>query len=200
MRAHGKILGLLMENEVKEPAPKYDHISPEEYLLIERASVTRSEYYRGNVVAMAGASFSHNQILANLQTTIGVFLKRTNCQILTTDMRVSISSRQAYVYPDALIFCGEPQLEDQNADSLLNPSVIFEVLSPSTHKHDAGYKFSFYQQIPSLSEFILIDSRQRASQIFRKQRDGLWQEAKAVSPEQEIFIETIGLTLAMDDI
>jgi Uma2 family endonuclease len=96
-----------MENEVKEPAPKYNFISPEEYLEMERASDEKHEYCEGIVKAMSGASLKHNYIAANLYIEIGAFLKDKECKILPSDMRVSTPSRDTYVYPDASIVCGE---------------------------------------------------------------------------------------------
>lgn len=158
-----------MENEVKEPALKYNYISPEEYLEMERASDQKHEYYDGYVEATSGASLKHNDIAANLYTTIGNFLKDHECRILPSEMRVSTPNRDSYIYPDASIVCGTPQLEDDKFDTLLNPSVVFEILSPSTRKNDIGYKFLWYQHIPSLNEYIMIDSGKRFVQVVRKQ-------------------------------
>ena len=138
-----------MENEVKEPAPKYNYISPEAYLAAERASESRSEYYEGHIIAMAGASLKHNKIAMNLYREVGSFLKGSICNILPSDMRVSTPSHDSFMYPDAVIVCGEPQLEDDKFDTLLNPSAIFDILSPSTSNMDKGRKFFFYREIPS---------------------------------------------------
>src|SRR2546423_4272944 len=120
-----------MENEVKEAAPKYHFISPDEYLAMERASEEKNEYYDGFVTAMSGARLKRNQITANLIITIGHSLKGKSCQILPSDMRVTTPKRDAYMYPDALIICDDPVLEDEQFDTLKNPSVIFEIWSPS---------------------------------------------------------------------
>ena len=114
-----------MENEVKEPAPKYNYVSPEEYLEMERASSEKHEYYNGYVIDMSGARLKHNQIAVNLYTKLGSHLEGKNCQVLPSDMRVATPDRNAYMYPDATIVCGEPLLEDEKFDTLLNPSVVF---------------------------------------------------------------------------
>jgi Uma2 family endonuclease len=114
-----------MENEVKEPVPKYNYVTPEEYLEMERAAEEKHEYYDGYIVAMSGARLKHNQVAGNLFTEIGSFLKGKECQLLPSDMRVSTPGRDAYMYPDASIVCGGPQLEDEQFDTLLNPSVVF---------------------------------------------------------------------------
>ena len=189
-----------MENEVKEPAPKYNYISPDEYLQMERASEQKHEYYDGYVVAMTGARLKHNQIAANLVANIGSYLKGKECQVLPSDMRVATPNRDAYIYPDASIVCGEPQLEDDQFDTLLNPSVVFEIWSPSTQKNDVGYKLIYYQHIPSLKEYIMIDSAKKFAQVVRKQQDGAWRFEDIVDTEAMLFIQTINMNISFADI
>ncbi|HEX2847436.1 MAG TPA: Uma2 family endonuclease [Chitinophagaceae bacterium] len=189
-----------MENEVKEPAPKYQYISPDEYLAMERASELKYEYYNGHVEAMCGASLKHNQIAMNLYGNIFNYLKGKKCKILPNDMRVSSPGKKIYTYPDATIVCDTPELEDDAFDTLLNPSVLIEILSPSTRQNDLGYKLSYYQQIPSLKEYIIVDSVRRAVQIIRSQENGLW-ETECISPVlSHIYIRTIDLYISLDDI
>ena len=133
-----------MADEVQEPALKYNYITPAEYLLDERAAAEKHEYYDGQVLAMSGAGLKHNLIASNLVGKISTFLDGKDCRILFSEMRVSTLQQDAYMYPDALIVCGELQLEDDRFDTLLNPSVIFEILSPSTRSIDKGRKFFFY--------------------------------------------------------
>lgn len=189
-----------MENEVKEPAPKYQYISPEEYLAMERASDMKHEYYNGYVEAMSGASLKHNQIAMNLYGNIFGYLKDKKCNILPNDMRVSIPGKKAYMYPDATIVCDTPQLEDNQFDTLLNPSVLIEILSPSTRQNDLGYKLSYYKQIISLKEYIIVDSVRRAVQITRKHETGLWETEDIPIELNYIHIQTIGLPISLDDI
>ncbi|HET6995363.1 MAG TPA: Uma2 family endonuclease [Chitinophagaceae bacterium] len=189
-----------MENEVKEPAPRYNYISPDEYLEMERASTEKHEYYNGYVMAMSGARLKHIQIAANLYTKIGSHLEGKNCQILTADMRVATPDRNAYIYPDATIVCGEPLLEDDKFDTLLNPAVVFEIWSPSTQKNDMGYKLLYYQHIPSLKEYIMIDSAKRFAQAVRKQPDGAWRFEDITGAHDALFINTVSMNLSFDDI
>jgi Uma2 family endonuclease len=189
-----------MENMVKEPAPKYNYISPEEYLTMERASEERHEYYSGYVEPMGGASLAHNYIQVNLISEIANHLKEKECLVLPSHMRVGTPSHDSYMYPDVLIVCGKPELEDEKFDTLLNPSVIFEILSPSTYHHDKRYKFWHYQQIPSLKEFIMIESRKRLVQVARRQKDGAWKIFDVPKNLNEIHIETIGFTISFDSI
>jgi Uma2 family endonuclease len=189
-----------MENMVKEPAPKYNFISPDEYLKMEREMEERNEYYDGLVLAMSGASLEHNAIDRNLIMTVGNFLKGKECQILPSHMRVSNPSRENYLYPDASIVCGKPELEDDKFDTLTNPSVIFEILSPSTKGADKRRKFFFYMQIPSLKEYIMIDSERRHIIISRKQADSSWKFEELHDDASALFIQTINFSLPLSEL
>ncbi|TMI75053.1 MAG: Uma2 family endonuclease [Bacteroidetes bacterium] len=189
-----------MENEIKEPAPKYNYVSPDEYLEMERASTEKHEYYNGYVIAMSGARLKHNQIAVNLYAKIGSYLDGKKCQVLPAVMRVATPNRDAYIYPDATIVCGEPLLEDEKFDTLLNPSVVFEIWSPSTQKNDMGYKLLFYQHIHSLKEYIMIDSAKRFAQVVRKQPDGAWRFEDISGTHDALFISIVNLNLSFDDI
>jgi Uma2 family endonuclease len=149
---------------------------------------------------MSGAGRKYNYIASNLYADIGHFLKGKNCRILPSEMRVSAPTRDSYMYPDALIVCGEPQFEDNTFDTLLNPSVIFEILSPSTRSIDKGRKFFFYQQIPSLQEYIMIDSLKKCIQLARKQSNGAWMIENITDPTASLFIRTIDFHLSIDEI
>jgi Uma2 family endonuclease len=189
-----------MDDMIKEPAPKYNYISPDEYLAMERASDEKHEYYDGYMVAMSGARLKHNQITGNLVAEIGNFLKGKKCQVLLSDMRVSTPNRNNYLYPDTTIVCGEPQLEDDKFDTLINPTVVFEIWSPSTQKNDVGYKIMYYQNIPSLKEYIMIDSAKRFAQTIRKQQDGAWRFKNITESAAGILIQTINFSISFNDI
>jgi Uma2 family endonuclease len=189
-----------MENMVKEPAPKYNYISPDEYLATERATEERNEYYDGYVMAMSGASLEHNTIDRNLITTLHVFLKGKECQFLPSHMRVSNPSRENYLYPDASIVCGKPELEDDKFDTLTNPSVIFEILSASTRGADKRRKFFFYMQIPTLKEYIMRDSERKHIIISRKQNDGSWKFEDLHSDAPNLFIQTINFSFPVAEL
>jgi Uma2 family endonuclease len=149
-------------------------ISPEEYLARERRAEFRSEYYRGEVFAMAGASDEHCGIKDNLAREAGNQLKGGPCRVRTSDLRVKVHATGLYTYPDMVIYCDKPQFEDANVDTLLNPSVVVEVLSESTEKYDRGKKFGHYRQIPSLQEYILVAQDQPLMERFVRQPDGAW--------------------------
>ena len=189
-----------MENEVREPAPKYNYISPQEYLLRERASDLRHEYFDGHIIAMSGASLRHNQIERNITGSLFSFLSGKKCQVLPANMRVTNPSQDAYVYPDASIVCDEPKLEDHKFDTLSNPSVIFELLSPSAAGVDKGRKFFFYREIPSLKEYIMIGSTRRYIIAARRQSDNSWLFENIDDSQGVLTIQTINFTITFQEI
>lgn len=188
-----------MENVVKEPAPKYNFISPQEYLEIERASEEKHEYFDGHVYNISGASMNHAQITSNIFLRVGQFLEEKECDIYVNDLKVTNIHKDSYTYPDMLIVCGEKEFEDEQKDVLLNPSVIIEILSPSTRSIDKGRKFLYYQGIASLKEYILVDTLKRRIYIFRKQLSGQWLQDLPLEAGI-IFIETINFHLSLSDI
>ena len=185
-----------MEDEVKEPAPKYNYISPDEYLEMERASEKRHEYHDGQIFAMSGASLRHNRIERNILRDIGNFLEQSECEVLPSHMRVSTPSRDS----DMIIVCGKPELEDDKFDTLINPAVIIEILSPSTKNIDKERKFFFYKEIPTLREYIMIDSVKKSFIIVRRQSDNSWEFQNMTEKDSELFIQTIGYRLALSKI
>jgi Uma2 family endonuclease len=188
-----------MEQIVQEPAPKYNFISPKEYLEIERASDEKHEYFDGQVYLMSGASLKHAQVAMNLSGHLFNFLKDKKCRVLSETMRVTNKSRDAYMYPDLLIYCDKEELEDDQFDTLLNPSVIIEILSPSTRSIDKGRKFFYYQEIKSLNEYFMIDTVKQRIFIARKQPDRRW-ITELPAETGSIFIETINFHLPLSDI
>ena len=136
------------------------YLTPEAYLAFERKATTKHEYLAGEIVAMSGASFAHNFITGDIVGELRNQLSSGKCRAATSDMRVKVSKTGSYFYPDVVVFCGEPQAEDSQSDTLLNPTVIIEVLSPSTEARDRGEKFWHYQQLASLQEYILVSQDQ----------------------------------------
>lgn len=137
------------------------YFAPEEYIALERkaipdAEIVRSEYVNGEIIAMSGASFAHNLITYNISGELRNRLKGTECVAFANEMRVSIPTANSYFYPDVGVVCGEPRFEDDVFDTLRNPIVIVEVLSPSTEAYDRGDKFAHYRQLESLQEYILV--------------------------------------------
>ena len=136
-----------------QPAAK---ITPQDYLIAERRSDMKHEYWQGETFSMAGATEAHNLIVANVIIELGRQLKKRPCKLYPNDMRVRIPRGNSYKYPDIVVVCGKPQFEDDHHDTLLNPTVLIEVLSPSTEAYDRGGKFREYRAIDSLQEYLLI--------------------------------------------
>lgn len=174
--------------------------SAQEYLAFERASKDKHEYFNGHVLALAGASLAHNDIVSNLIREVGNRLKDKPCRILPSDIRIATPSGNSYMYPDATIVCGEPQLIDDRFDTLKNPMVIFEVLSPSTEDHDRGKKFFHYRQIPSFTEYILIDSKDYFIEICQRQPDDSWKFDAIGDPYGALPIKSIGVQVPLEEL
>ena len=191
-----------MENEniLNEPAIKYNYLSAEEYLEAERKAQQKNELMNGKIITMTGASLRHNQIVSNLIRDIAGFLKGKSCNVYPSDLRVNIPLTNSFTYPDLTIVCGKPELLDENFDTLLNPSVIIEVLSPSTESYDRGNKFFTYQQILSLKEYILVSSTTVQIQTIIKKDDGLWKFETITSKAASITINSIELQILVKDI
>ena len=141
------------------------YLTPEEYITLERKAIpdgetVRSEYVKGKIIAMSGASFAHNLIAGNIHIELGTRLKGSGCTVLANEMRVSSPLTSSYFYPDIVVVCEEPRFEDDVFDILLNPIMLIEVLSPSTEAYDRGEKFSHYRQIESLQEYILVSQNE----------------------------------------
>ncbi len=146
-----------------------------DFLQRERRSPFRHEYYQGVVTAMAGAGYRHNQAVTNLITALASRLRGKGCTTLPSDMRVHSPVTSFYTYPDALVVCGKPQFLDAEADTLINPSLIAEVLSPSTRQYDLTEKATRYRAIVSLQHYLLIDPATPFVQLHtRTERPGQW--------------------------
>jgi Uma2 family endonuclease len=129
-------------------------ITPEEYLEIERTAERKSEYYQGEMFAMAGGTPRHAWIVANLIGGLWQQLKGRPCRVASSDLQLRVSTTGLYTYPDVMVVCGEPQFPADQRNSLLNPSVIIEVLSDSTGDYDLGRKFRHYRTLPSLRDYL----------------------------------------------
>ena len=146
----------------------------DEYLVRERVADTKSEYLGGQIFAMAGGAPRHNSIGVNLVASLKNRLRGSQCRPFNSDQRIRISASGLATYPDVSIICGELQLDAQDADAIVNPRVIFEVLSKSTEGYDRGKKFDFFRQIDSLSEYVLVSQEDSQVECFTRQSDGNW--------------------------
>ncbi|MBK7638269.1 MAG: Uma2 family endonuclease [Saprospiraceae bacterium] len=154
--------------------PEKQYITPEQYLESERLALEKHEFYLGEIFAMSGASFRHNQIFKNTYIKLGTKLAGKSCQPYGSDLRIHIPNNSLYTYPDISIICGKPEMTDTVKDTITNPSVIIEILSKSTYDYDKGQKFTLYRDIDSLREYILIDSMSIRVEHYFKNEDSSW--------------------------
>lgn len=171
----------------------------EEYLAIERAAEYKSEYFEGEMFAMAGVPEGHELIAGNCFAELWQCMRTRNCRVFKGDMRVGTVKRR-YCYPDVTAVCGEPQFADDRRDTLLNPSMIVEVLSPSTEAFDRGKKFEFYQAIPCLREYLLLSSDRVHADLYIRQADGSWLLRSYGELGDTLTLESIGCQLRLTDL
>src|SRR5262245_5146827 len=131
-------------------------VTPEQYLEIERAAQEKSEYYQGEMYAMSGTSFRHNRIATQLVFLLKLHLRGRECDVNSSYLIVHVPSTGLYTYPDLSVSCGDPRVADSRTDTLINPLVLVEILSPSTERYDRLFKVYSYRTIPSLKECLII--------------------------------------------
>jgi Uma2 family endonuclease len=179
------------------PKPRY---TPQEYLALERQAEYKSEYFAGEIFAMAGASPPHNAIVFNLSGELSPQLRGGPCRGYVSDQRVKVSATGLYTYPDVVVVCGEPQFEDDHLDSLINPTLIIEVLSSTTEAYDRGSKFAQYRQLESFQEYVLIAQDECHVEWFVRQPDGRWLLAEAKDLAETVHLASIGCNLKLEDV
>lgn len=181
------------------PQPK-TFITPEEYLEIERRAEYKSEYFTGEMFALSGETGPHNLIANRIGSALDQQTLDRPCLVYNSDMRVQVGATGLYTYPDVVALCGEPKYGDDTQDVLLNPSVIVEVLSPSTEAYNRGRKFEHYQTIESLSEYLLVASDRMHADLFTRGADGLWVLRSTGNPSDVLDLPSIGCRLLLADI
>src|ERR1017187_4534726 len=176
------------------------YLTPEQYLEIERKAEFKSEYYQGEMFAMSGAREGHNLIVWNLAAELHRQLRKKPCRAYINDMRVRVNATGLYTYPDVTAVCGEPKFLDDTRDTLLNPSLIVEVLSPSTEAYDRGRKFEHYRSVESVSEYLLVSSERVSAELYTRQPDGRWLLTAAAHMEDSLDLQSVGVHLALADL
>jgi Uma2 family endonuclease len=171
-------------------------LTAEQYLAMDRAAEFKCEYFDGEMFAMSGGSMRHADLQSNIQGELYAALRDGECRVYGPDFRVRISS-QMYTYPDISVVCGKPILADDRQDVLLNPVVIFEVLSPSTEKYDRGLKLQRYRTIATLQDYILVDQSQIRIEQYTRQENNLWTLRDYEGLDGEFTIGSIGVSLSM---
>jgi Uma2 family endonuclease len=176
--------------------PRY---TPEQYLALERKADYKSEYINGHVIAMAGASRPHNLIAGNLYREVSQQLRGRPCEAYISDMRVKVSRTGLYTYPDVVVVCGDIHFEDADNDTLLNPTVIVEVLSASTEAYDRGEKFAHYRRLESLQAYLLVaQDKVRLEHYVRQGAQWLLSEASTLN--DTVHLAAIECAIALRDV
>jgi Uma2 family endonuclease len=172
----------------------------EEYLAFERGDPQRHEYLGGKIYAMAGASANHNLIAGNTYASLHAQLRKRSCTVYPSDMRLKVSRTGLYTYPDISVVCGEAQFEDDQRDTLLNPTVIIEVLSPSTESYDRGRKFQHYRTLASLQEYLLIAQDSYRVEHYTRQANDQWLLTDVSGADASLTLHAIQCTLLVADL
>jgi Uma2 family endonuclease len=180
--------------------PKTTYLTPEEYLSIERKAEYKSDYFDGEIFAMTGASREHNLITSNINGELRQQLKGKPCEVYANDMRVRVPLARLYTYPDVVVVRGEPKFEDAYVDTLLNPTLIVEVLSRSTETYDRGRKFLYHRTIDSLAEYLLVEQDEYRIEQYVKQADGRWMLSEETSLAGAIDLASVACRLALSEV
>jgi len=181
-------------------APNLARLSETEYLRLEREAEIRSEYFDGEIFAMAGGTRSHSLIATNLLGELRSRLKASDCIAYNADLKVKVEATGLLTYPDVSVVCGQQRFLDDQEDTLLNPIVIVEVLSDSTEAYDRGKKFEHYRQIPSLREYLLVSQKEPRIEQFIRQPSGEWTLKEAAGLSAEIKLPSLGVVLAHSEV
>jgi Uma2 family endonuclease len=188
--------------EVREPVVVYGKakLTVAEYLEFEKNSDEKHEYYQGELFAMAGARVPHNRIVTRLTMLIGQKLRGKTCEPFNSDQRVHIPENSLFTYPDISIVCGPLQTLNNDDYNILNPSIIIEVLSPGTKNYDRGEKFQLYRDIPTLKEYVLVDSQFIHIEAFRINASGHWELEEYNTSSASLLLPLINASLPVSEI
>ena len=178
---------------------KSRYFSPSEYLELEEVATFRSEYHDGEIVSMTGGTAEHNQIAINLVTFLRSAIKGKNYRLYINDMRLWIPRYREYTYPDVMLIDGTPVFEGDRRTTVINPSLIIEVLSNSTKNYDKGEKFDYYRSIPEFKEYILVEQYQPYVAQYKKTNDG-WLLTEYESLDSVVNLYAIALQIPLSEI
>ena len=153
---------------------KKSQFTAQEYLAMEEVAEYKSEFYGGEIFALAGGSADHSTVAVNCSAELRHLLDARPCRVFNSDMRLHVRRSGLYTYPDVTVICGKEQMVEHRDDTVTNPLLIVEVLSESTRDYDRGAKFEFYKQIPSLQEYVLVESERARVECYRRTADDRW--------------------------
>lgn len=174
-------------------------MTPDQYLVFDRAQEFKSEYHDGELFAVVAATLRHGRIALRMGAAIESRLKGGPCSAAINPVRVRVSPTK-FVYPDVLVVCGEPRFTDEHADTLTNPKVIVEVLSPSTEDYDLGRKFKLYRRLPSFVEYLLVSQDEPRIAVHRRQADDAWKEQETEGLGGVVRVESLGIEIPLAEI
>jgi Uma2 family endonuclease len=185
--------------EAMTPQPKRS-LSEEEYLTFEQSSPIKHEFFHGEIYAMTGGTESHNLLAGNAYAALHAQLRRRPCKTYTSDQRIKVMATGLHTYPDVTIVCGKSQFIDRPHQTVINPIVIIEVLSPSTERYDRGMKFQNYRTIPTLQDYLLISQDDHRIEHYTRQENGEWLLREAIGLAAQITIQSIDCILTLEDV
>jgi Uma2 family endonuclease len=171
-----------------------------EYLKIERAAEFKSEFFDGEMFAMAGGTAQHSLIATNLAAEFQNRLKNHSCTAYNTDLRIKIEATGLYTYPDLSVICGSLRFAAGTDDTVVNPALLVEVLSNSTEAYDRGRKFEHYRQIPTLQEYLLVSQTEPRIEQFIRQSNGHWLLNEAVGLGKELELPSLKITISLSEV
>jgi len=191
-----------MDEIVNEPAVAYQkrHYTVEEYLELEKPSTIKHEYFQGEIFAMSGAGDNHNEIFSNVFIEIGNKLKGKTCKPYGSDKRMNIPENTLFTYPDISIYCNGLIHSEVDEDTSILPTVIIEILSPSTKNYDRGKKFNLYKDIPTLKEYIMIDSESVLVEAYYINYEQNWAFHQHNNIADTLTLVSMGFDLPLADI
>ena len=166
-------------------------------MALERKAETKSEFYNGEMFAMAGARRNHNLIAGNICREISEQLRKSPCEAYLSDMRVKVAMTGLYAYPDIAVACREPRFLDEEVDTLLNPTLLVEVLSESTARYVRNLKSRLYRKLPSVRQYLIVEQDEPLVEVYTRSPDGEWKLKDASELTQSVTLKSIGCKLSL---
>lgn len=182
-------------------AKRLNKVTLKEYLAIEKERQQKYEFQNGFIYAMAGGTYNHGLICGNIFGELRTRLKTGNqdCRAMTSEIKLHVESENSFLYPDAMVVCGEVGKSNKDPNAVINPLIVFEVLSKSTATYDRGDKFFMYRQIPSLQEYVLIEQEKPQLEIYKREGD-LWQITRITGLDKKLTLPALQLEIPLTDI
>lgn len=174
-------------------------LTEQQYIEIERLAETKSEFHDGQMFAMAGGSPNHALLSARMCALLDRMVP-PGCRVFSSDLRIKVPSARLYTYADCSVFCGEPEFAGGHREALLNPTLIVEVLSPSTEGYDRGKKFELYRTLESFREYLVVHQERRHVEHYSRQDDGSWLLRDHSGTEACIVIARLGVRIPLAEL